>query len=246
MTQNAPTSHSPKFAETLEELFRHDALARAAERALLGTEDRRGLKQALKAATEKAKAELVEGSGGAEERLEALADLWGQVGGETAAQVLVGLLTSPSAEVRHAASEALIEVAEPENGDEAIFGKVTTLLRDSLKSGKLQGPAFDELAYLVAELHAPEIVDLLLDMLGHRDPAVVAAGLEVAGEWGWHDRVAAALERLSKDARAVTVDDEDEAGGGAGGKVTLSLAELAQAVTEALRSIKGGGGEHRP
>lgn len=238
MTSKAPTAHD--FAETLEELFRHDALARAAERALLGAEDRRGLKQALKAASEQATAALAAGGEGAEARLEALADLWGQVGGETAAQVLVGFLGSASAEVRHGASEALLEVAEPENGDEAIFGKVTKLLRDGLKSGALLGPALEELSYLVAELHAHEIVDLLLDMLGHRDPAVVAAGLEVAGEWGWHSAVANALERLSHDPRAVAVDDEEE------GQISLSIAELAQAVTEALRSFKGGGGENRP
>jgi hypothetical protein len=245
MTVKAPTAQS--LAETLEELFRHDALARAAERALLGAPDRRGLKQALKAATEQATAELAAepdagAAEGAEQRLEALADLWGQLGGETAAQVLVGLLASPSPSVRHAASEALIEVAEPDNGDEAIFGKVAGLLRASLRSGALRGPALAELAYLVAELHAPEMTDLLLDMLGHDDPAVVAAALEVAGEWGWHGGVAAALERLSKDPRTVTVDDEDEGGG----SVSLSLGEIAQAVTETLRSLKGGAGENRP
>jgi len=117
--------------------------------------------------------------------------------------------------------------------------EVAELYYDEFAKGAralLQGPgpynpAAAELAFVFTEIDDERTVELILSMLDHRDADVVAAAIQVAGEWGWEEKVAQKLELLCDDGRTVVVLDEDER------DVEASIGELAGAVVEALGAL---------
>ncbi len=210
------------LADTLKKLFHHDALARHAEEALLDSSDRKGLFRALRDETNLSRKQP---DRAALSRLEVLAGLWGHVGGAEAAQVLIELLLRSAPSVQAAAGEALTELASTS------FDTFARAVKELLASSQRLGPEIEELAFVLSEIEDPGVVKLLVIMLDHDDPRAVAAALEVAGEWGWDKGIGRALAQLTRDDRTIALVDDQE------GEVTLSIAELASEVTEALHSL---------
>jgi hypothetical protein len=208
--------------KTLEQLFHHDAEARALETALLDTRDRNALEGALAAATDAAfDRDDEEG----EIRLELLAGLWGRVASPRAAEALFGLLGEESEAVQHAAGNALIDLAtESFDTFAAAFRAVATAPGDP-------PPEAFELPFVLAELDDPKVADLVLVLLGHDNPEIVASSLEVAGETGWDERVRERLEDLCDDKRVVALDDEG------GEEAEATIGELAAEISDTLRAL---------
>lgn len=200
---------------TLDELFRHDALAKKAQERLLRTGHRKDLANLLADATKEAlRSSNIQ-------RLCRLCGLLPQVPSPKTAQALFGVLQYDDETARLAAGEGLVELG--------------VLHFDLLRDGALamleaskDGFGISELADIIAETEHPAAVDLLIAMVKHKNPQVVSAALEVVGELCWHDKVRRALDELEGDNRSVVVEDEQE------GQVTLSIAELAEGIKAAL------------
>lgn len=209
------------YSGTLDELFRHDRLARKAERRLLASKDRKGLSRALLGATA---TELQGDAPDAEDRLARLTELLAEVATLETTSTLFEILCDQRPKARRAAVDALIGVGVER------FDLLARAARKIL-SENLSLSVLEELALVLGEVDPEEAVDLLLEMLEHRDPNVVVAALEIAGGFGWDKRIWKSLARLTRDGRAVTIDDEEE------GRVTLSISELATELLETLRTL---------
>jgi HEAT repeat protein len=207
--------------EKLEKLFQYDEMIRQLEAELLESDDRERLIETLVEATRESLARSEKGA----QRLVVLAGLWARVGHEGAASQLVALLNHEDDEVREAAAESLVEVAELYFDD---FAKVA---RELLRGPGPFVPAAAELAFIFTELDDERTVDLILSMLDHPDADVVVAAIQVAGEWGWEEKVAQKLDLLSDDGRTVVILDEEER------DIEASVGELASAVVEALGAL---------
>lgn len=154
-------------------------------------------------------------------RLERLADLCAQVPGPRMVDALLRILADDTPSVRHAAGEAILDVAYER------YAEVARAIERGLDEN-MSAPAATELPYILAEVGEPSALSLLRRFLQHRDPEVIAAAMEAMAQLG-DPEAAADLERFVGDARRVTMEDfEDE--------TATTLGELAQ---EALEELTG-------
>ncbi|MDP9036867.1 MAG: HEAT repeat domain-containing protein [Myxococcota bacterium] len=144
-------------------------------------------------------------------RLVRMAGLLGELQGARPVDLLVQILGSDEPEARHAAGEALSELAW-ERFKEVALGVERALER--LPEGS---PALAELPYLLAEIPEPGVSRLLARFLAHRDPDAVAAAIEALVEIG-DPAALSLLQPLANDERKVQLEDE----GGTQGDATIA------------------------
>ncbi|MFK8003501.1 MAG: hypothetical protein AB8H86_28275 [Polyangiales bacterium] len=203
----------------LNQIFEADRALRAAERELLD-KDPEALTRLLAKAVETARGDSSE-SGAM--RLERLADLCSQVPGPLMADALVSILDHEEPTVRHAAGEALLDVAYD------YYAEVARAIDRALDE-KRTGPAMCELPFLLAEVGEPGAVKQLKRFLKSESPEVVASAIEASVEL-LDGEMLDALRELGSDERVVTmVDFEDE--------TTATLGELANEAVAALESLE--------
>ncbi|MEZ4294396.1 MAG: hypothetical protein R3B70_05435 [Polyangiaceae bacterium] len=161
-------------------------------------------------------------------RLVRIAEVLGQVEGPRAMDALIDILGTDLPEARHAAGEAIEEVAY-ERFKEVAQGVERALSR--LPDGS---PALPELPYILAEVPEPGVLKLIEMFLKHKDADAVAAGIEVSADIG-DPALLRHLEKLQNDKRVVEMaeEDTDEAS-------EVTIGELAQ---EAIGLIAGDEGE---
>ena len=191
----------------------HAELARTAHDALVG---------ALKAETEKALAFPDEDELAL--RLVRVSALLADLHGPVAVDLLVDILACDEPEARHAAGEALENLAYDR------FKEVALGIERALGRLPAGSPALSELPYLLAEIPEPGAVKLLGKFLAHADAEAVAAAIEALVEVG-DPTAAPMLASLEKDKRHVQLEDE----GGEEGRVTIG--ELATEARQLLSEI---------
>lgn len=194
-----------KLREAEELLFAHsqpEELTRALDRAVEGA---LSLADAREAA-----AQLVR-----------LADLCAQVQGPLMADALLRILNHDDPQVRLAAGEALRDFAYDR------YAEVARAI-ERVFERKVNGPALEEIPWILAEIAEPSAVPLIGRCLGHENVDVVAAGIEALAELG-DPEGAALLKKLVKDKRVVSLEE-------GGASYSATLGELAE---EALTELEG-------
>jgi HEAT repeat protein len=154
-------------------------------------------------------------------RLVRIASLLGELEGPRAVDLLIDVLGSEEPEARHAAGEALEEIAF-DRFKEVALGTERAL--DRLQPGN---PALLELPYILAGIGEPGVRKLLGRFLKCVDPEAVSAAIEAIVEMG-DSGAAPLLEPLVRDPREVSLEDEE------GEEGTVTLGELA---SEAVRLL---------
>jgi hypothetical protein len=186
---------------TLDSLFDAERAARRAHAELLRG-DRPALVAALRAAATAALAKIDADPEESTLRLVRISALLGECEGEVVVDTLVDILGCDEPEARHAAGEALEDLAF-DRWKEVALGVERALGR--LPAGS---PALSELPYLLAEVGEPGCLKLLGRFLQHVDPEAVASAIEAIVELG-DPGAAPLLTPLEKDARQVQLDDSD-------------------------------------
>ncbi len=158
-------------------------------------------------------------------RFLAIADVLAELEGPRVAELLVDLLDVDDLEACGAAGEALVGLASER------FKEVAQVVERHLANAEGSSRILRELAYVFAAVPEASSAKLLEKFLQHRDPEVVAAGIEALVDIG-EPSTARALEALKRDKREVSVEDDNEE------VHAVTLGELAQ---EALTLIRGGG-----
>jgi HEAT repeat protein len=183
----------------LEATFDADKKLRDAEERFLTSEDPEALAALLERATEQALAMKDKREGTA--RLIRLADLCAQVQGPRAATALINILNHDEPQVRVAAGEALRDFAYDR------YAEVARAIERAFES-MAEGPALEELPWILAEIAEPSAVPLIGRALSHQNGDVVAAGIEALAEL--RDAAALALLKpLTTDKRVVQLEDND-------------------------------------
>jgi HEAT repeat protein len=194
-----------------------------AERALRGAEtellraDHKALEDLLSQAVTDAKAERDPYE--AELRLTRLADLCAQVPGQAMADALLAILDEEQPSVRVQAAEALVDVAYDR------YAEVARAIERALTRGD-DGPAMQELPWVLAEVAEPSALPLVVRFLSHKNEEVVASAIEALSRLGDPDAIEP-LEKLVDDPRVVTVEESDE-------EITSTVGQLASEAIEAL------------
>jgi HEAT repeat protein len=147
-------------------------------------------------------------------RLVRLSALLGEMQGPRVVDLLVEILGCDEPEARHAAGEALGDLAFDR------FKEVAQGVERALERLPEGGRALAELPYLLAQVPEPGVRKLLGRFLAHKDPDAVASAIEALVEAG-DPAVASMLDPLLSDTRKVQLEDED----GTEGEATI--AELA-------------------
>ena len=158
-------------------------------------------------------------------RLVRLAALLGELEGPKAADLLIDVLGSEEPESRHAAGEALEELAFDR------FKEVALGVERALERLPTGSPALLELPYLLAEVAEPGVRKLLGKFLQHRDPEAVSAAIEAIVDLGDASALPM-LEPLASDARTVRLEDEE------GEEGTVTIGELAREAKKLLAEIE--------
>jgi HEAT repeat protein len=158
-------------------------------------------------------------------RLVRLASVLGELEGPRVVDLLIDILGSEEPEPRHAAGEALEEMAY-ERFKEVALGVERAL--DRLPVGNA---ALVELPYLLAEVPEGGVLKLLQRFLASKDPEAAAAAIEAVVQYG-DPAAASLLAALENDKRQVAIEDD----GGDEGKVTLG--ELATDARQLLATLK--------
>jgi HEAT repeat protein len=203
--------------ECLHRIFAADRALREAESELLDTRSQPALEQTLWDATEEALG--LDDRDEAGMRLERLADLCAQVAGPRMTDALLRILGDDSPQVRHAAGEALLDLAYERYAD------VARAIERALEAG-MSATAAAELPYMLAEVGEPSALPLIRGFLDHGDADVVASAIEALAQLGDPD-AAADLQRFVDDTRPVTMEDLDE-------ETSTTIGELAR---DALKLI---------
>ena len=159
-------------------------------------------------------------------RLVRVASLLGDLHGAAAVDLLIDILACDEPEARHAAGEALENLAYDR------FKEVALGIERAIARLPVGSPALSELPFLLAEIPEPGAVKLLGKFLGHADGEAVAAAIEALVEVG-DPTAAPLLAPLEKDTRLVQLEDEE---GEEEGRVTIG--ELASEARQMLREIE--------
>lgn len=204
------------IANQLKAIFDAERALRNAESELLQA-DPKQLQELLSQAVAEAKAERDPYE--AELRLTRLADLCAQVPGEAMADALVSILDEEQPSVRVQAAEALVDFAYDRYA-EAAHAIERALGRND------DGPAMQELPWVLAEVAEPSAVPLIGRFLQHKNEEVVASAIEALARLG-DPGAAPLLKKLVNDPRVVTVEEGEE-------EFTSTLGELASEAIESL------------
>jgi HEAT repeat protein len=204
------------LATQLQAIFDAERALRRAESELL-----QGDPQELSALLTKAVADAkaTHDPAEAELQLTRLSDLCAQVPGEAMADALLTILDEDAPGVRVQAAEALVDVAYDR------YVEVARAIERVLVRGD-DGPAMQELPWVIAEVAEPSAVALIGRFLLHKNEEVVASAIEALARLGEPSAVTA-LQKLVKDPRVVTVEEGDE-------EFTSTLGELAEEANDAL------------
>lgn len=207
----------------LEALFDAERAVRAAH-AEIGDEDPKVLVPALATATQAALA--LEDEEERALRLVRIASLLAELDGDRVVDLLIDVLGCDDPEPRHAAGEALEDLAYDR------FKEVALGIERAVERLPGDHLALLELPYLLSDVPEPGVMKLLDRFLAHANAEVVAAAIEALVEYG-DPAGAASLARLEKDARVVRLEDDES---GEEGKATIG--ELA---AEAKGLLANGG-----
>jgi HEAT repeat protein len=207
---------SASLAPQLQAIFDAERALRKAETELLQG-DQKVLAGLLTEAVAQAKAEHDPYE--AELRLTRLSDLCAQVPGDAMADALLAILDEDQPGVRVQAAEAMVDVAYDR------YAEVARAIERALSRGD-NGPAMQELPWVIAEVAEPSAVGLIGRFLLHQNEEVVASAIEALARLGDPAGIAA-LKKLAKDPRVVTVEEGDE-------EFTSTLGELASEAIETL------------
>jgi hypothetical protein len=159
-------------------------------------------------------------------RLVRVAALLAELEGPKPVDLLIDILGCDEPEARHAAGEALEELAFDR------FKEVALGVERALERLPNESPALAELPYLLAEVPEPGVRKLLGRFLAHPEAEAVAAAIEALVDIG-DPAAAPMLAGLENDKRQVSLEDE----GGEEGKVTLG--ELASEARKLLSTLDG-------
>jgi HEAT repeat protein len=206
--------------QLLEALFDADRKLREAEELLFAQADSEELTKALERATD-----VALGMSDPREsvaQLVRLADLCAQVQGAKMADALVRILNHDEPEVRLAAGEALRDFAYDR------YAEVARALERALER-ELDGPALEEIPWILAEVAEPSALPLIGRCLTHKNPEVVASAIEALAELG-DPEAEPLLAKLVKDKRVVSLEE-------GGASYSTTLGELA---AEAIAELSGG------
>ncbi|HET8932705.1 MAG TPA: HEAT repeat domain-containing protein [Polyangiales bacterium] len=204
------------LTDQLKAIFDAERALRQAESQLLQA-DHKSLEDLLSQAVAAAKAERDPYE--AELRLTRLADLCAQVPGEAMADALLSILDEEQPGVRVQAAEALVDVAYDR------YAEVARAIERALQRGD-DGPAMQELPWVLAEVAEPSAVPLVTKFLDHGNEEIVASAIEALTRLG-DPQAVAALKKLVSDPRVVTVEEGDE-------EFTSTVGELASEAIEVL------------
>jgi HEAT repeat protein len=158
-------------------------------------------------------------------RLVRLSALLGELEGPRAVDLLIDILGCEEPEARHAAGEALEDLAFDR------FKEVALGIERALDRLPRGSPALVELPYLLAEVAEPGSRKLLGRFLSHKDPEAVAAAIEAIAEMG-DTGASSMLAPLEKDTRVVELEDDE------GEEGTVTLGELATEARKLLAEIE--------
>ena len=204
------------LTDQLKAIFDAERALRQAESQLLQA-DHKALEDLLSQAVAAAKAERDPYE--AELRLTRLADLCAQVPGEAMADALLSILDEEQPGVRVQAAEALVDVAYER------YAEVARAIERALQRGD-DGPAMQELPWVLAEVAEPSAVPLVTKFLNHGNEEIVASAIEALTRLG-DPQAVTALKKLVSDPRVVTVEEGDE-------EFTSTVGELASEAIEVL------------
>jgi HEAT repeat protein len=198
----------------LQAIFDAERALRSAEQDLLRG-DPKQLSELLTQAVREAKSE--EDAHEAELQLTRLADLCAQVPGQAMADALIAILDDEQPGVRVQAAEALVDVAYDR------YAEVARAIEAALER-RSDGPAMQELPWVIAEVAEPSAVSLISRFLEHGNEEVVASAIEALTRLG-DESASPALQKLLRDPRVVTVEEGDE-------EYTSTIGELASEAIE--------------
>lgn len=204
------------LTDQLKAIFDAERALRQAESQLLQA-DHKSLEDLLSQAVAAAKAERDPYE--AELRLTRLADLCAQVPGEAMADALLSILDEEQPSVRVQAAEALVDVAYDR------YAEVARAIERALARND-DGPAMQELPWVLAEVAEPSAVPLVTRFLNHANEEIVASAIEALTRLG-DPQAVQALKKLVNDPRVVTVEEGDE-------EFTSTVGELASEAIEVL------------
>jgi len=183
--------------QDLDALFEADRQARDAETRLLASDDAEELAQLFIRATDQALS--LKDPRESTARLVRLSDLCAQVQGQAMAENLIRILNHDEPQVRVAAGEALRDYAYDR------YAEVARAVERAYEASA-EGPALEELPWILAEVGEPSAIALITRALKHANPDVVAAGIEALAELGDPDAIPA-LQALAKDTRVVQLEE---------------------------------------
>jgi len=136
------------------------------------------------------------------------------------ASALIDILGSDDAAVRVAAGEALRDFAYDR------YAEVARAIENALDED-LDGPAMEELPWVLAEVGEPSAVPLISRFLDHSDIDVIASAIEALAELG--DPAAVVhLETLEGDERVAQIEEGEAS-------YSATLGELAEEAVGDLR-----------
>ena len=135
------------------------------------------------------------------------------------ADAMLSILDEEQPGVRVQAAEALVDVAYDR------YAEVARAIERALARGD-DGPAMQELPWVLAEVAEPSAVPLISRFLQHRNEEVVASAIEALARLGDPGAVPL-LKKLVNDPRVVTVEEGEE-------EFTSTLGELAAEAIESL------------
>jgi HEAT repeat protein len=204
------------LTDQLRAIFDAERALRQAESQLLQA-DHKSLEDLLSQAVAAAKEERDPYE--AELRLTRLADLCAQVPGEAMADALLSILDEEQPSVRVQAAEALVDVAYDR------YAEVARAIERALARND-DGPAMQELPWVLAEVAEPSAVPLVTRFLNHTNEEIVASAIEALTRLG-DPQAVQALKKLINDPRVVTVEEGDE-------EFTSTVGELASEAIEVL------------
>jgi HEAT repeat protein len=164
--------------------------------------------------------------------LEAIAQILGQLPGPGAIDLLIDILGSEEALVRHAAGLVLEEVAYER------FKEVAVGIERALERLPPDHLALRELPYLLVEIPEPGVLKLVHRFFDHLNEEVVASAIEASVEIGDPASIQK-LSRLEKDTRIVELDEDEEDGPAQ----SVTIGELAK---EARLTLETLGAEETP
>ena len=154
-------------------------------------------------------------------RLERLADLCAQIEGPGVTDALIAILDDPTPSVRLQAAEALADVG---------FDRYAEFARgvERALSSKQEGPAMQELPWILCEIAEPSARPLIARFLQSKNVEVAASAVEALAELGDPSAIKD-LEPFESDSRTIEIEDDGEG-------IAATLGDL---VSETIESLRG-------